>query len=148
MSAGGGTGSSDGARRDGAAPVRCAVLGDAGGGKSTLARRLAERCGAPCVELDRFPWHDGWRPVPTAESDAAIAEVVATGAWVVDGTGRPTAVAARLGGCFEMMWHVETRWMPRVRILVGDAERAWLPVVRIADLDAPTAAQDGGSSLS
>ena len=44
---------------------------------------------------------------------------------------------------FEMMWHIETRWMPRVRALVDDVERAGRPAVRIGDLDALSAAQDG-----
>ena len=168
--------------------MRCAVLGNAGGGKSTLARALAARRALPYVELDRFLWRDGWRLAPTAESDRAIAAAEAREAWVIDGLGRPTAVVSRLARAthvvlvdlppwhhfalaarrdaawsagrlehppagiaapppierlFEMMWHIETRWMPRVRELVDEAERAGRPVARIRTLEALTAARDG-----
>jgi shikimate kinase len=35
------------------------IIGNSGGGKSTRARKLAERRGLPQVEIDRLLWQDG-----------------------------------------------------------------------------------------
>ena len=39
---------------------RIVVIGNAGGGKSTLARLLAQRRGLPHIEIDRLLWQEGW----------------------------------------------------------------------------------------
>ena len=49
---------------------RIAVIGNAGGGKSTLARALATRRGLPYVEIDALLWRDGWQPAPEDEYEA------------------------------------------------------------------------------
>jgi adenylate kinase family enzyme len=41
---------------------RIAVIGNAGGGKSTLARALASRRRLPYVEIDALLWRGGWHP--------------------------------------------------------------------------------------
>ncbi|MFC7022857.1 AAA family ATPase [Promicromonospora thailandica] len=62
---------------------RVSVVGASGSGKSTFARRLAQRLGAPYVELDALHWGPGWRPRADFARDAGRA--VATDLWVVDG---------------------------------------------------------------
>ena len=49
---------------------RIAVIGKAGGGKSTLARALAARHGLPYVEVDALLWRDGWQAAPVDEYEA------------------------------------------------------------------------------
>jgi len=41
---------------------RVVILGNAGGGKSTLARKLDERHAIPHVEIDALLWQEGWDP--------------------------------------------------------------------------------------
>ena len=64
---------------------RIAVVGTTGAGKSTLARDLAGRLGAPCVELDALYWGPDWTPASDAAFRARTAEAVAGDAWVVAG---------------------------------------------------------------
>jgi adenylate kinase family enzyme len=46
---------------------RVAVFGNAGGGKSTLAKKLAEVTGLPLFPLDRIQWRVGGEKVPDDE---------------------------------------------------------------------------------
>jgi len=45
---------------------RIAVIGNSGGGKSTLARKLAAKRGLPYAEIDALLWRPNWeltRPI-------------------------------------------------------------------------------------
>jgi len=69
-----------------AAPARrVSVVGSAGSGKTTTARRIAQRLDIPHVELDALYWGPGWTPAPRQVFRARITGVVRSEAWVVDG---------------------------------------------------------------
>ena len=71
---------------------RIAVFGNAGGGKSTLARKLAEATGLPLHPIDLMLWRVGGAPIPHDEYLKAHADVLARDAWIIDGYGcRPSA---------------------------------------------------------
>lgn len=74
---------------------RIAVIGNAGGGKSTLARRLARSLELPYHEIDAFQWRPDWSPYSEAEFEAAHETVLASDAWVLDGFGPWEAVLHR-----------------------------------------------------
>jgi adenylate kinase family enzyme len=40
---------------------RVVIVGNSGSGKSTLARELAQRMGAPAIDLDHIHWQDRGR---------------------------------------------------------------------------------------
>ena len=65
---------------------RVSVVGSSGSGKTTLARALAERLGAPHVELDAIFHQPGWTPLPTERFQDEVGRVVAGPRWVVDGS--------------------------------------------------------------
>jgi adenylate kinase family enzyme len=67
--------------------TRVAVIGNAGGGKSTLARALASSYSLPYLEVDKIQWQPGWMPAPEAEVRARIGELLCQTKWVVDGFG-------------------------------------------------------------
>jgi hypothetical protein len=50
---------------------RIVVIGNAGGGKSTVARELATARGLPHVEIDRLLWQDGFAPTDVYERQHA-----------------------------------------------------------------------------
>jgi adenylate kinase family enzyme len=64
---------------------RVLVIGAGGSGKTTFARRLAERTGLPLIHLDQHYWSAGW--VPTADEDwrAEVDRMVARDCWIMDG---------------------------------------------------------------
>ena len=66
---------------------RVAVFGNAGGGKSTLAKRLAQLTGLPLYPVDvlQDPTADGSRP--HAEYLQAHARLLQHDTWIIDGFG-------------------------------------------------------------
>ena len=73
---------------------RILVTGNAGAGKSTLARRIAAELDLPCHGLDAVVWQPGWRKTPADERDRRIAELVRQEAWVIDGVSSAVQEAA------------------------------------------------------
>ena len=66
---------------------KVAVFGNAGGGKSTLARKLAELTRLPLYPLDRIQFRPGGGEVPPDEYAKAHAELLTRDAWIIDGYG-------------------------------------------------------------
>lgn len=64
---------------------RIVLLGRGGAGKSTLARRLGDRTGAPVIELDAHFWQPGLAPTPPEAWAIAQAELIEQPRWVMDG---------------------------------------------------------------
>ena len=66
---------------------RVAVFGNAGGGKSTLARRLAELTELPLYVLDMMQFNPGGVKVPQHEFLQAHADLLRRDEWIIDGFG-------------------------------------------------------------
>jgi adenylate kinase family enzyme len=66
---------------------RVAIFGNSGGGKSTLARRLAELTDLPLHTVDMMQFGAGGVPVPQDEYLKAHAEVLCQDRWIIDGYG-------------------------------------------------------------
>ena len=66
---------------------RVAVFGNAGGGKSTIARQLASLTGLPLYPLDLVQFKIGGAKVPHDEYRNAHSQIVARDAWIIDGYG-------------------------------------------------------------
>jgi len=66
---------------------RVAVFGNAGGGKSTLARRLAELTGLPLYVVDTMQFRAGGAKVPHEEFLQAHADLLRRDEWIIDGFG-------------------------------------------------------------
>ena len=66
---------------------RVAVFGNAGGGKSTLARRLAELTQLPLYPIDMIQFRVGGGEVPREKYLEAHAEILAKDEWIIDGYG-------------------------------------------------------------
>ena len=64
---------------------RILVIGSPGAGKSTLSRELAARTGLPLFYLDRMHWLPGWIERDRNEARAALADVLASERWIIDG---------------------------------------------------------------
>jgi adenylate kinase family enzyme len=66
---------------------KVAVFGNTGGGKSTLARGLAEVTGLPLYPLDTIQFRAGGDQVPHAEYLKMHADLLERDRWVIDGFG-------------------------------------------------------------
>jgi adenylate kinase family enzyme len=64
---------------------RIAVVGTTGSGKTTLARRLAERLGQRHVELDALYGEPKWTPAATDAFRKRTAQALSGDGWVIDG---------------------------------------------------------------
>ncbi len=68
--------------------MRVLVMGATGSGKSTFARELAARIGAPQIELDALNWDPDWTNFSQVDPEklrARILNAVVPEAWTCDG---------------------------------------------------------------
>ncbi|MEG4329003.1 hypothetical protein [Microcoleus sp. herbarium5] len=73
--------------------TKVAVLGHAGGGKSTLSKRLSDITGLPLYVLDKIKYRSGGVEVSQEEYKHAHQEILQTDRWIIDGFG-----------CMETVW--------------------------------------------
>ena len=64
---------------------RILISGNAGAGKTTLARELGERFGLPVVGMDRIVWAPGWQKTTAEARRRALDAALAPPCWIVDG---------------------------------------------------------------
>jgi adenylate kinase family enzyme len=69
---------------------RIAIIGSGGAGKSVLARRVGRRLDLPVTHLDVLFWRPGWVEMSQDEWRGVQEQLVAGGAWVIDGNHAPT----------------------------------------------------------
>jgi adenylate kinase family enzyme len=74
---------------------RVAVFGNAGGGKSTLARRLAELTKLPLYVVDMMQFRAGGVKVPQHEFLQAHADLLRRDEWIINGYGSAALVCER-----------------------------------------------------
>src|SRR5512132_1653911 len=102
---------------------RVAVFGNAGGGKSTLARQLAELTRLPLYPLDRIQFRAGGGRVAHDEYLKAHADLVCRDAWIIDGFGCVASAWERFAAA-DTLIHIDLplvthyRWVTR-RLLEG-----------------------------
>ncbi|PTM61673.1 adenylate kinase [Phreatobacter oligotrophus] len=139
---------------------RVVVIGNSGGGKSTLARRLAARLALPCHEIDAILWGPGWVPTPVEAYEAEHDRLIAGDRWIIEGLGRRESVPRRLRRAtdivlidlplwrhFQLAAERQIAWamgklphppgglgdMPPTESLfrtIDEVDREWMPVIR------------------
>ena len=87
------------------------MIGNSGGGKSTLARRLssAGKCGH--VEIDSLMWRLGWQLTPAEIYNAKHARLIAEENWIIEGLGRRESIPARLARATDIVLVDMPLWM-------------------------------------
>ena len=96
---------------------RVAVITSASGnGGTVVARKLAVRIDVPFYELDELFWRPGWTETPAEEFRALMEPIVATDAWVIDGSYQSKIGDLVLRNADLVVWldlpmHV---WFPRL----------------------------------
>ncbi|MGI2902211.1 adenylate kinase [Tolypothrix sp. VBCCA 56010] len=72
---------------------KVAVFGNAGGGKSTLSKRLSQITGLPLHVLDKVKYDSAGTEVPPEDYKRIHQQILATDRWIIDGFG-----------CMETLW--------------------------------------------
>jgi len=67
--------------------TRAVVVGNGGGGKSTLSGALAKRHNLAWCSVDQIQWAPGWEPVPDEVVVERLRSVMAGDRWIIDGWG-------------------------------------------------------------
>ena len=83
--------------------LRIVVLGCAGSGKTTLARRLGEITGAPVISLDAI-WRPQWTEDDVAEFRSLIKDAHAGDAWISDGNFAVATFDIRMPRATLVVW--------------------------------------------
>lgn len=64
---------------------RILIIGNAGSGKSTFAKKLAQKLELPIVHLDRLYWKGNWEHLERDEFDKALQLELDKPQWIIDG---------------------------------------------------------------
>lgn len=64
---------------------RVLIIGNAGSGKTTFAKQLAEKRCLPLVHLDKLYWRGNWEHLSRDEFDAALQTELEKPQWIIDG---------------------------------------------------------------
>lgn len=67
--------------------TRISVIGNAGGGKSTMCRKLSKALNIPLFPIDRIQWKPGWTPAPIDEVKTKHDQILTHDRWIIDGWG-------------------------------------------------------------
>lgn len=74
---------------------RVAIIGNGGGGKTTLARKLGRALELPVCHVDSVQFQPGWKPTPASECDAALDQLASEDRWIIDGFGSKPVMTRR-----------------------------------------------------
>ena len=102
---------------------RIAIIGNGGGGKSTLARTLAKQRRLRHVEIDQLLWQEGWKLSPADIYLKQHAELIASDGWVIDGLGHQASISDRLSRATEIILIDMPLW--RHFWLAAERQIAW-----------------------
>ncbi len=64
---------------------RILIIGIPGAGKSTFAKRLAEKIKLPVIHLDQQYWKSGWVEPKGEDWEKRVEEVSSAAEWIIDG---------------------------------------------------------------
>jgi len=109
---------------------RIAVIGNGGGGKSTLARALGQHLGIPVHEVDEVQWLPGWRRAPLDEVAHILEGWAAADSWVIDGFGPWPVIDRRMARAdtivyVDLPFRIHLWWAAKRQVVSLIRRRAW-----------------------
>lgn len=79
--------------------TRVMVIGNAGGGKSTLSGAVCAAHGLPYFAIDKIQWKPHWVRTPAQEFQDLHNTILSNKRWLIDGYGPMQSVEDRLARC-------------------------------------------------
>ena len=109
---------------------RVAVIGNGGGGKSTLARALGQHLGLPVHEVDEVQWLPGWRRAPLDEVAHILERWAAEDSWIIDGFGPWPVIDRRMARAdtivyVDLPFRTHLWWAAKRQVVSLARRRAW-----------------------
>jgi len=109
---------------------RIAIIGNGGGGKSTLARSLGNHLGIPVHEVDEVQWLPGWQRAPLDEVAPILEGWAADDAWIIDGFGPWPVIDRRMGRAdtivyVDLPFRIHLGWTAKRQLVSFVQRRAW-----------------------
>ncbi len=89
---------------------RVVLLGIAGGGKSTLARRISASLGLPLHQMDKLGWLPGWILAGNDHVNPLHDQIMATDRWVIDGYGSWQSIEQRCDAADTLILMDQPAW--------------------------------------
>jgi adenylate kinase family enzyme len=83
---------------------RIVILGNAGSGKSTFARKVGERLHLPVVHLDKLFWEPGWSKPNCEVFRGRVNEAISQKAWICEGNYHRQTFDLRLPRADLIIW--------------------------------------------
>ena len=101
--------------------TRVMVIGNAGGGKSTLCGAVCDRHGLPYFAIDKIQWKPNWVPTPEEEYRGKHRALVGGSRWLIDGYGPFDSVVERLEACDTVIFvdhpiHIHFWWATKRQV--------------------------------
>ena len=118
---------------------RIAVIGNAGGGKTTMCSKLGKHLALNVYQLDPLQWKPGGVAVPVEEFTQKHNELISRDAWIIDGWGSWASIELRFAAADTIIfidhplpvhyWWVINRQCPSIilpGLTLGERQRLWL----------------------
>lgn len=111
---------------------RIAVIGNAGGGKTVLSRKLGKALDLPVYHVDSIQYQPGWGRTPKDECDGRLDALITEDKWIIDGFGSDEVIERRLKATDTVIFidfpiWVHYRWAFKRQMKSRVAQRAELP---------------------
>lgn len=75
---------------------RIAIIGNAGGGKTTVSRKLGDFYKVPVTHVDSIQYGEGWTYIPEEICSQLLNKIADGDSWLIDGFGNRSVLERRL----------------------------------------------------
>ncbi len=90
---------------------KVAIIGNAGGGKSILARKLSQAKRLPLHAVDKYQWRPRWTPAPEGGVRDSLNSLLAADRWIIDGWGPWDCIERRLDAADTIVFVDHPLWV-------------------------------------
>ena len=71
------------------------IIGNSGGGKSVLSKKLSKTLNITVFKLDKLQWNPGWVPTPVEQFNKLHDEILLKPKWIIDGVATIESIEKR-----------------------------------------------------